>query len=362
MHTLSYVAAGLAVLGLAGVAARNVLAEPQTRISDPNTYDNLSVYFIHGKSAPGPVPLTLQEALAKGSVHVLETGSVNALKIENTGSDEVFIQAGDIVKGGRQDRVLSMSFVLPPKSGEVPLAAFCVEHGRWSARGNENARVFASAEEAMPSREAKLAMAAPRPTEPTSARPYLNTGSAAAPTHDTTLSHLNTAPQAKVWASVANTQTKLTARLQESVASPDSETSLQLSLENEKLKAERARYIDVLQSSGEKGDDIVGYVLAVNGHISTADVYPSNALFRKMWPKQLAAGVTEAIGGKGDKVASAPSAKEAEQFLATAEAAHGNEEVINDLSRREVRDADSTLYVEARRSDGAWVHRNYLAK
>src|SRR5690242_7885766 len=101
MHTLSYVAAGLAIFGFAGVAARNVLAEPQTQISDPQTYDNLSVYFIHGKSAPGPVPLTLQEALAKGSVHVLETGSVNELKIENTGSEEVFIQAGDIVKGGR---------------------------------------------------------------------------------------------------------------------------------------------------------------------------------------------------------------------------------------------------------------------
>jgi hypothetical protein len=258
--------------------------------------------------------------------------------------------------------VLNVSFVLPPRSGEVPLAAFCVEHGRWSARGNENARVFASAEEAMPSREAKLAMAAPRPTEPTSARPYLDTGSAAARANESSRSYLNTAPQAEVWASVAQTQSNLTASLRESVASPDSETSLQLSLESEKLKAERARYIDVLQSSGEKGDDIVGYVLAVNGRISTADVYPSNALFRKMWPKQLAAGATEAIGGKGDKVASAPSAKEAEQFLATAEAAHGNEEVINDLSRREVRDAASTLYVEARRSDGAWVHRNYLAK
>jgi hypothetical protein len=361
MHTISYVAAGLAVFGFAGLAARNVLAEPQTHISDPNTYDNLSVYFIRGTSAAGPVPLTLQEALAKGSVRLLETGSVNELKIENTGSDEVFIQAGDIVKGGRQDRVLNLSFVLPPKSGEVPLAAFCVEHGRWSARGNENARVFASADEAMPSLKAKLAMAAPRPTEPIS-RPVLGEGSAAARPNESLRSYLNTAPQAEVWALVAETQTKLAARLQESVASPDSETSLQLSLENEKLKAERTRYVDALQASGEKGDDIVGYVLAVNGHIASADVYPSNALFRKMWPKQLAAGVTEAIGGKVDKAAPAPSAKEAEQFLAAAEAGRGSEEAVNNLARRSVREADSALYVEAQRSDGAWVHRSYLAK
>ena len=85
MQTLSYVAASLAILGFAGATARSALADPQIRISDAQTHDNLSVYFIRGTSTPGPVPLTLQEALQKGSVHVLETGTVNELKIENTG-------------------------------------------------------------------------------------------------------------------------------------------------------------------------------------------------------------------------------------------------------------------------------------
>ena len=40
-------------------------------------------------AAAGAVPLTLQEALAKGTVKVRETGSVNALTVENTGTDEV---------------------------------------------------------------------------------------------------------------------------------------------------------------------------------------------------------------------------------------------------------------------------------
>ena len=65
--------------------------------------------------------------------------------MENTGKDEVFVQAGDIVKGGQQDRVLSVDLLLPPRSGEVSIAAFCVEHGRWTARGNEDARQFSSA-------------------------------------------------------------------------------------------------------------------------------------------------------------------------------------------------------------------------
>src|SRR5262249_47160403 len=78
----------------------------EMRISGPHTHENLVLFFLHGPSQPGPVPLTLEEALAKGNVHLKETGLVSELSIENTGDQEVFIQSGDIVKGGRQDRVL----------------------------------------------------------------------------------------------------------------------------------------------------------------------------------------------------------------------------------------------------------------
>ena len=136
MQIVAFTAASLAALGIAFIAPRAAWADSAPVISGPYVHENLAVYFVHGPSAPGPVPLTLQEALAKGSVRVVETGEVNELKVENTGVEDVFIQSGDIVKGGQQDRVLTMSFVLPPKSGEVGLAAFCVEHGRWSGRGS----------------------------------------------------------------------------------------------------------------------------------------------------------------------------------------------------------------------------------
>jgi hypothetical protein len=353
----SIATAGLAVLSLAAAAPRSAFADTKTRISGPYAHEKLAVYFVHGPSAPGPVPLTLQEALEKGSVRLLETGQVNELKIENTGSEDIFIQSGDIVKGGKQDRVLRMSFVLPPNSGEVALAAFCVEAGRWSSRGEESVAAFSSAKEAMPSREARLAMRAPlatasvpQPNDPSRMSPEL-------PESDGTYLR-----QREVWESVAKTQSNLTMGLTASVASPDSETSLQLSLENEKLQKARAAYLSALEEAGEKKDDIVGYVFAVNGRISSADVYPSNALFSKMWPKQLAAGVTEAIGAVETKPAATPSTDAVDQFLTMAEKGKAQEQVVNNLSRQEVRDADATLFVEARRGDGAWVHRNYLAK
>jgi hypothetical protein len=350
MQIVAITAISLATLGIAFSFPRASLADSEPVISGPHVHDNLAVYFVHGESAPGPVPLTLQEALGKGSVRVIETGEVNELKVENTGDEDVFIQAGDIVKGGKQDRVLTLSFVLPPKSGEVGLAAFCVEQGRWSARGIEDVKAFASAREAMPSRKAKLVMA----RRPAAAATEESAGDArAADTY---------ASQREVWASVASTQEKLSGRLNETVTASVSESSLQLSLENEKLQKERNRYVDALQKAGEASDDIVGYVLAINGRVVSADVYPSNGLFRKMWDKQLAAGVTEAIGEADGKPASAPAKDAATAFLKAASSPQAHEEVVNNLSRRAVREADEAVYVEAKRGNGSWVHRNYLAK
>ena len=350
MQIVAITAISLATLGSAFALPRASFADSEPVISGPHVHENLAVYFVHGESAPGPVPLTLQEALGKGSVRVVETGEVNELKVENTGNEDVFIQAGDIVKGGKQDRVLTLSFVLPPKSGEVGLAAFCVEQGRWSARGIEDVKAFASAREAMPSRKAKLVMA----RRPAAAATEESAGDARA--SDTYAS------QREVWASVADTQEKLSGRLNETVTASASESSLQLSLENEKLQKERTRYIDALQKTGESNDDIVGYVLAINGRVVSADVYPSNGLFRKMWDKQLAAGVTEAIGEADGKTVSAPGKDAAAAFLKAASSPPAHEEVVNDLSRRAVREAGEAVYVEAKRGNGSWVHRNYLAK
>ncbi len=333
--------------------ARAAAVEPA--ISGPFIHGNLAIYFVHGVSAPGAVPLTLQEAMAKGTVRVVETGSVNELKIENLGDEDVFIQSGDIVKGGRQDRVLTVSFVLPRKSGEVPIASYCVEHGRWSARGTENVKEFAGSYNSLPSREAKLAMKAPEPAAPEGQLPGI-AGRGAYGFEETSRR------QRAVWDEVAKTQSKLSAGVNEPVASPASATSLELSLENEKLKALRSEYAKALENKAA-GDDIVGFVFAVNGRINSADVYPSNGLFRKMWAKLLIASVTEAVGERQEAAAgSAPSIDAVRNFLSGAENGKRHAKEIGSLAHQETRDADAALFVEAAKPGGGWVHRNYLAK
>jgi len=336
----------------------SAFADAGIQVSGPIVHDNLAIYLVHGSGGGGTVPLTLQEALAKGAVKVRETGSVNALTVENTGKDEVFVQAGDIVKGGQQDRVLSVDLLLPPRSGEVSIAAFCVEHGRWTARGNEDVRQFSSAAAAMPSHEAKVAMrayavaAAPSPAD-APARTMAYAGGAGVGQS-----------QEEIWLSVRKTQDNLSRSVGAPVAAPASPSSLQLSLENEKLKQTQSAYITALQGAGESGDNIVGYVFAINGKINSGDVYVSNALFRKMWSKLLAANVTEAISVKeaAGAAAAPPPVKDVEAFLATASTGVKAERAINASVRLATHDGDASLYAETRRSDGSWVHRNYLAK
>jgi len=333
----------------------SAFADAGIQVSGPVVHDNLAIYLVHGSGGGGGVPLTLQEALAKGAVKVQETGSVNALTVENTGKDEVFVQAGDIVKGGQQDRVLSVDLLLPPRSGAVSIAAFCVEHGRWTARGNEDVRQFSSAASAMPSHEAKVAMRA----AVTAAAPAANAAAS-------TMAYAGGAgvgeSQQEIWSTVRKTQDSLSRSVGAPVAAPASPSSLQLSLENEGLKQAQTAYIAALQGAGETGDDVVGYVFAINGKINSGDVYASNALFRKMWNKLLAANVTEAISVKEAAGTAPPPVKDVEAFLATASTGVKAERAINASVRLATRDSDASLYAETRRADGSWVHRNYLAK
>jgi hypothetical protein len=283
-------------------------------------------------------------------VRVIETGSVNQLDIENLGDEEVFVQSGDIVKGGKQDRVLSVSLLLPARSGRIAIASFCVERGRWTARGNEAVGNFSSSLAAVPSRETKIAMrapaVAPQPGLPHAGPPPLDTGNR----------------QQEVWRSVASTQEKLSGNLGAPVASRISGSSLQLSLENEKLREAQEKYVAALAPAGKRDKDIVGYVFAINGKLNSADIYPSNGLFLKMWPKLLAASATEAIGEHGANSDVPPSRAAVTAFLDAAESGKASEKELPAHISLRTREAPEAFYFETVRQEGAFVHRSYLAK
>ena len=58
--------------------------------------------------------------------------SVNNLLIENVSNDTVLVMAGEVVQGGKQNRMVGQDFLLAPHSGKKDLSVFCVEEGRWT--------------------------------------------------------------------------------------------------------------------------------------------------------------------------------------------------------------------------------------
>ena len=104
-----------------------------TRVGDGYAYRQFVVYplFTTGRGEHGV--LTMDEAVSRGLLRVTEKGegSVPELLVENRADEPIFLLAGEIVKGGKQNRVIAQDVLLAPRSGPISLGVFCVEQGRW---------------------------------------------------------------------------------------------------------------------------------------------------------------------------------------------------------------------------------------
>jgi hypothetical protein len=308
------------------------------RISGPYTHKNLTVFLVHGKDLlPGKNFLTLQEALAQKKVRVYETKDVNELAIRNFSNQDVYVQAGDIVRGGDQDRMISIDFIVPPRSGRMPIAAFCVESGRWSQRGNEQSAWFTSSDNAAATRELKLAAKSANSQE-------------------------------AVWENVSVAQRKLSRNVGTVVNASASTTSYELSVENAKVKETTGAYIEALRGILQNKSDVIGYAFAINGQVNSADVYASHTLFAKLWPKLLKATATEALSELNQEAKAEPPAAVADEtiheFLVASEQPKPQAKAVTQRVRVVTREDDKNVFFETqdRRQNDAWVHRNYIRK
>ncbi|OAI53332.1 hypothetical protein AYO44_16085 [Planctomycetaceae bacterium SCGC AG-212-F19] len=335
--------AGLCCLAFTGVAAaaEPAKAEPAKpeafTFSGPYTYQNLTIFLVHGKdSLPGKKFLTLPEALEQKKIVVHETKNVNELSVENISIDvEIFIQSGDVVKGGQQDRVLGYDLIVPAKSGKVPILSFCVEAGRWSQRGGESAGQFGSSMNNASGKSLKLAVNFAR-------------------------------KQDEVWAKVQEAQQKLAKNVGQSVQSKDSPTSLQLTLEDKKLLESLDAYVKAMVKLTDGKKDVIGYVTAVNGKIDGADIFGSPVLFTKAWPRLLKGCAVDALAEfDKDKKVTQPTVEDVKKFLTEAE--QGKKETKKDVSPRcevQTKEAEKNLLIESRDRENkdVFLRRNYIAK
>ena len=305
------------------------------RISGPYTHKNLAIYLIHGReAAAGKDYVTLQEAMEKGQVVIHETGDVNELAIENRSGGEVFVQAGDIVKGGQQDRVLAIDLVVPPQSGRIPISSFCVEQGRWRQRGAESTSEFKSADYSLNDKALKLAAKLDK-------------------------------EQGEVWGKVAQNQAKLESSVPGFSLGVDSPSSLQLTLENKELQTAIDEYIAAFRRLIEDKADVVGFAFAINGGVNSADLYASGPLFRKLWTKLLHASAAEAVAERGSPRASdpAPTLSAVRDLVWDAQLGEARIRALPGSKVKEsVRESQQAASIESLDADGSMIHRNALKK
>lgn len=310
-------------------------ADAAYELSGPFTHQNLSIYFVHSKDkcASGQDYITLQEALEKGLTKVIETGSVGNLSIiNNAESANIFIQSGDIVKGGRQDRTIKYDYIITPQHKEIGLSSFCVEHGRWSKRGNEAADNFSSSSDRVVSREMQMAAK-------------------------------YEGDQSRVWEEVGKSQAKLAGNVGVPVKSPMSESSLQLTLENKDLNNFVDEYIEALAPAVKSKKNVVGLVAAINGRVVTADIYESERLFGKLRDKMLRAAAVEAAAeyqkGKDFVI---PSISQAMEFLSDENVCKEKYVQVNSDTILRISETKDKVIFDTyfQKTSSKPVHRNFL--
>jgi len=291
---------GLAFVGSApgSPAAPPSRSESDWRLLDPVTYENISVFpVVSSFSQDTGAFLTLEEGLATGDVAVREQGSesmvrgrdgrpvyipqsgngatVNQLVLINRSKRPLLLLAGELVSGGKQDRVIGKDRIIPAGAPPLPLDVFCVEHGRWTGSAQ-----FAAANTIVhPSVREKAAV------------DQKQTAVWDAVRSRTTLRASPAAPSARV-----------TARdIQGAIASNGRTEAYEQIYQSRAVGVSIDDFVNEVQrrfsqaTSGLKNERVVGVVVAYGGEVAWSDIFASGDLFDHYWHKLLRSYAVEAL-------------------------------------------------------------------
>jgi hypothetical protein len=260
---IGYLIFGVSAARRSSATASVAVGDQVMRLRGPYTHDNMSVYLLCAPAQDKRSFITLKEGLDSGQVVVTEkqNASVNELVIENKSDDYLFLQEGDLLKGGQQDRTIFASSIVVPHSGQQSVKAFCVEPSRWTA-GAQGA-AFSNAGNPV------LA-----PKEVRQAAKYEGS-------------------QTGVWDQVALQRTGLqTAGV---AAANFATTSFNEAGDSEKVKGIAAGYNRALGYVLDLHDDAAGVAIAINGQIEEVNIYPNKQVLQKQFPRLIGSYAVKAV-------------------------------------------------------------------
>lgn len=333
------IVAGLVVVDQREARAGEVTATPGYKVLEPIRHGNLAVFpVVAAKSYPTSEFLTLDEGLRSGEVIVTEAGSVqglvrrqppngirhdgaevNRLVLVNNSKRPLLLLAGEIVSGGKQDRVIGKDRIVPSESDPIDLSVFCVEPGRWVATsehfGASEAMyggVIGGPNQFHGSAHPPMAMMA-QPSVRAKAMADKN--------------------QNEVWNEVNKQKAAMTVEVAGVAPQVETEMAQTSSYAKVNENAEVKKQVDAVAKPIEQSyqsligqlrdRNAVGVVVAVNGRIIWADVFASTDLLAKYWPKLVRSYASEAIVTRAKEMEA--SEKQALAFLGDME---GRREMI----------------------------------
>ena len=316
-------------------------------LDGPFTHANLTVYVVRGATRDARDYITLDEGLAAGTISVQEKGTqsgqdraeVNTLEIENRSDKWLFLQAGDIVKGGKQDRTFMTDLILAPRSGPHPIEAFCVEQGRWTP--HTDGMAFRNNPGIAASAPLKKAIQGDR-------------------------------SQQRVWQEVANAERRAVSAARAAGAPMPAEASLSSTgtynaiVEDKTLATSREGYVTALLPHLRKHPNAIGLVVAINGQVTSADVYGSTALFKQLSGKLLSSYALEGLLARDESAGKAPTQQQVTAFLSKTAAARAVAETVGPSMQRSTRESEEVVMYEYGHSSAKQgivvVHQSYLKR
>lgn len=299
-------------------------------ISPPHSCKNMTLFVVSRKTlAKGPEMITLEEGLADKSVEVSEKdqAQVNQLCIENKSNKPLFLQIGDVVKGGQQDRTIQASVIVPPHSGRIPVPSLCVESGRWQGE-----QQFAyAAENGVPDKNMRMAV--------------------------------NSGQQGAVWAGVANYKANVNIQYNTSggVVRASKTSSLNEEMEDPKIKAACAEYEKAFSGILNQYPDAIGVAYVLNGEINTIDIFQTNSLFRKTYVRLIKAYANESVLNQSKAATKTVTADDIVKFMTQMEKGKGQEQKIHDNEVIRLEN-EKGMAAELKDKSGESVHRQYIKK
>ena len=298
------------------------------KVLEPIRHGNLTVFpVLASNSYRTGEFLTLDEGLRSGEVVVTEYGSlrglirrhpvqpvvsgnargnaeVNRLVLVNNSKRPLLLLAGEIVTGGKQDRVIGKDRIVPAESDPVDLSVFCVEPGRWTVTSEHfgaSGATYGGPLHGVGSNSVATLMAQP----------------------SVRAKAMGDKDQNEVWAEVKKQREAVSVEVlaaAPTVASEMAQTSSYAKvMENDEVKKRvdavagpiEQNYQSLIKQLRDR--NAVGVVVAVNGRIIWADVFASTELLEKYWPKLVRSYASEAVVTRAKDVEA--GVKQAQAFL-----------------------------------------------